>query len=62
MKRIAVIGAGGAGKTHLARTLGRRRRRPALLAELNRWSHSRTVVVLCSRHAVKRFIAQLPPA
>jgi hypothetical protein len=40
----------------------RRRRRPALLAELARWSHGRTVVVLRSRRAVKRFIAQLPHA
>jgi adenylate kinase family enzyme len=47
----------------LAYVLGfRRHRRPALLAELARWSHGRTVVVLRSRHAVKRFIAQLPPA
>jgi adenylate kinase family enzyme len=47
----------------LAYVLGfRRHRRPALLAELNRWSHSRTVVILRSRQAIKRFIAQLPPA
>jgi adenylate kinase family enzyme len=47
----------------LAYVLGfRRRRRPALLAELAHWSHGRTVVVLRSRQAIKRFIAQLPPA
>jgi hypothetical protein len=39
----------------------RRRRRPALLAELARWSQGRTVVVLRSRRAVRRFLAQLPP-
>lgn len=44
----------------LAYVLGfRRRRRPALLAELARWSHGRTLIVLRSRHAIKRFIAQL---
>jgi adenylate kinase family enzyme len=47
----------------LAYVLGfRRRRRPALLAELSRWSHGRTVIVLRSRRAIKRFITQLPPA
>jgi hypothetical protein len=46
----------------LAYVLGfRRHRRPALLAELSRWSHGRTVVVLRSRHAVRLFIEQLPP-
>jgi adenylate kinase family enzyme len=39
----------------------RRRRRPVLLAELARWSHGRTVVILRSRRAISRFIAQLPP-
>jgi adenylate kinase family enzyme len=39
----------------------RRRRRPVLLAELARWSHGRTVVMLRSRRAIRRFIAQLPP-
>jgi adenylate kinase family enzyme len=47
----------------LAYVLGfRRHRRPALLVELSRWSHGRTVVVVRSRQAIKRFIAQLPPA
>ena len=46
----------------LAYVLGfRRRQRPALLAELARWSHGRTVVILQSRRAVKQFINQLPP-
>jgi len=46
----------------LAYVLGfRRHRRPALIAELSRWSHGRTVIVLRSRHAIKWFIAQLPP-
>jgi adenylate kinase family enzyme len=45
----------------LAYVLGfRRHRRPALLAELARWSHDRTVVILPSRRAIKQFIAQLP--
>jgi adenylate kinase family enzyme len=45
----------------LAYVLGfRHRRRPALLAELTRWSHGRTVVILRSRRAVRRFIEQLP--
>jgi hypothetical protein len=67
VNRIAVIGAGGAGhpkvdRQFLAYVLSfRRRRRPVLLAELARWSHGRTVVILRSRRAVRRFIAQLPP-
>jgi hypothetical protein len=36
------------------------RRRPALLAELARWSQGRTVVILQSRRAVRQFIDQLP--
>jgi adenylate kinase family enzyme len=39
----------------------RRRRRPALLAELARRPQGLTVVVLGSRRAVRRFLAQLPP-
>jgi hypothetical protein len=38
----------------------RRRRRPALLAELARGSPGLTVVVLRSRRAVGRFLAGLP--
>jgi adenylate kinase family enzyme len=38
------------------------RRRPALLTELARYSQGRTVVILQSRRAVRRFIDQLPPA
>jgi hypothetical protein len=46
----------------LAYVLGfRRRRRPTLLAELARWSHGRTVIILQSRRAVRQFINHLPP-
>ena len=45
----------------LAYVLGfRRRRRPALLAELARWSQHRTVVILRSRRAIRQFVDQLP--
>jgi hypothetical protein len=51
------------GRQFLTYVLGfRRYRRPALLAELARWSHDRTVVILRSRRAVKQFIARLPSA
>jgi adenylate kinase family enzyme len=51
------------GRQFLAYVLGfRRHRRPALLAELARWSQGRTVVILRSRRAVKQFIARLPSA
>jgi hypothetical protein len=46
----------------LAYVLGfRRRRRPAQLAELARWSQGRTVVILQSRRAVKQFTEPPPP-